>query len=342
MKRMFKPFHLAGVLFVGILVPSILMIATEPVPADAQVACTADAKLCPDGSYVGRDPSNNCAWYRCPASTAKLCKPYQCGDGTQMPRCTEDGQVISYFADPCFGHGGTRDAFEQVRICTDEEVLQNATNCAPPYVLQQEHDGGSTAFADVTSDHPNADAIFYVKSEGIVEGYSDGTYKPDATINRAEFVKILMETFEDDGRTCKIAPFSDVDQSAWYATFAHEARCHGIVEGYSDGTFKPANGINFVEAAKILAKTFGLEASTTIPACDGDCPWYRPYVLMLEMRGAIPTSVTRFDQNITRGEMAEMIYRLKTGNNDRESRTHAELQAQADCDARVAAGHPCE
>jgi hypothetical protein len=181
----------------------------------------------------------------------------------------------------------------------------------------------------VSSDHPNADAIFYVKSEGIVEGYADGTFKPDRTINRAEFVKILMGASEDDGRMCKIAPFSDVDQTAWYATYAHKARCQGVVEGYPDGTFKPAASINFAEAAKILVKAYGLEAVTTIPACEeGDCPWYRGYVLMLEMKAAIPTSIESFDQPITRGEMAEMIYRLKTDNNDKPSKTYDGLAAQ--------------
>jgi hypothetical protein len=208
-------------------------------------------------------------------------------------------------------------------------------------------EGGVFTFGDVPLNHPHADAITYVKEQGIVEGYSDGTYKPDATINRAEFVKILVEAVaEENGPVCKIAPFSDVDQASWYATYAHKARCLGLVEGYSDGSFQPSNFINFVEAAKILVKAYGLEATTTIDSCDDptdiECTWYRPYVLMLEAHASIPTSIKRYEQLITRGEMAEMIYRLKTGTADRPSQDYSSLERRAHCDRMKAMGYGCE
>lgn len=207
-------------------------------------------------------------------------------------------------------------------------------------------EGGVFTFGDVPSNHSHADAITYVKEQGIVEGYADGTFKPDSTINRAQFVKILMGAFEDDGRMCKIAPFTDVDQAGWYATYAHKARCQGIIDGYSDGSFRPANSINFVEAAKILTKAFGLEATTTILSCDSptdiECTWYRSYVLMLEARAAIPTTIMSYGQQISRGEMAEMIYRLKTGNSDKPSQEYGRLERKEHCSRMKAMGWGCE
>jgi hypothetical protein len=47
-------------------------------------------------------------------------------------------------------------------------------------------------FSDVSSGHVNYDAIKYVQDNGIVSGYQDGTFKPDKTINRAEFTKIIV------------------------------------------------------------------------------------------------------------------------------------------------------
>lgn len=197
---------------------------------------------------------------------------------------------------------------------------------APPCMT---HGGDAGPFEDVPANHANANAIAYLKAEGIVSGYADGTFKPEATINRAEFTKILMGTRDDSSKMCKIAPFPDIDQSAWYAKDVHAARCDGLVGGYPDGTFQPANSINFAEAAKILAKAFGLEASSTVPACEtGGCPWYRDSVLMLEMHAAIPMSISSFDQNITRGEMAEMIWRLRTDTNDLPSKTYDDLSGQ--------------
>ena len=206
-------------------------------------------------------------------------------------------------------------------------------------------------FSDVSDEHPNAEAIAYVKSEGIVEGYADGTFRPNATINRAEFLKMVREAqaagWDGEGHVpqpsfpcflhetkqefvVQYGAFRDVDFDAWYADYLCPSVRSGIIAGYPDGTFRPANSINFVEAAKILVKAFDLETSATIPSCEGDCPWYREYVLMLEMKNAIPTSITGLDQAITRGEMAEMIYRLKTGNSDGASRTYEMLELRTE------------
>ena len=322
-------------------------------PGEPQ-ACTKELKICPDGTGVGRT-GPNWSFAPCPGEEEPNCAPYVCANGTTHPRCSEDGHVINYFAAPCHMDGGevtacSEDECGEPRMampnwtCPDDSVggpvCERAADGACGWVVRDcPNDPG---FSDVPTGHENADGIFYVKSHGLVQGYADGTYKPDATINRAEFVKILMGAFEDDDRMCKIAPFADVDQTAWYATFAHAARCNGVVEGYADGTFRPANTINFAEAAKIIAKAFKLEAVMTVPACEGECPWYRDYVMMLEMKGAIPMSITRFEQQITRGEMAEMIYRLRMGG-EQPSRTYGDLQMMAGCDRRIAAGHAsCE
>lgn len=162
----------------------------------------------------------------------------------------------------------------------------------------------SVAFAffnDVSSSHSSYDAIEYVQSEGIVVGYDDGTYKPDQPINRAEFIKIIMESITDDisGSDC----FPDVTDQ-WFAGYVCTAEVMGIISGYPDGEFKPADNINFAEAAKILATAWedvGGPAEV----------WYESFVNFLAEAGAIPVSIYDFGKNITRAEMAEMIYRLK-------------------------------
>lgn len=180
-----------------------------------------------------------------------------------------------------------------------------------------------TSFSDVSPNHPYSSAVAYVRQEGIVNGYPDGTFRPDQSINRAEFTKIVTLALfgQDMVEKCgTFYSFTDVPRDAWYAKHLCRARDGWLLTGYPDGSFKPAQSINFVEAAKILANGYGLIQRTE--HCNGtlcpdsdtaEHPWYEQYVTALAGKQAVPASITSLGQPITRGEMAEMIYRLKSG-----------------------------
>ncbi len=173
-------------------------------------------------------------------------------------------------------------------------------------------------FSDVEASNEFYDAISYVKSEGIVEGYEDGTYKPDAEINRAELTKIIIEATFDDSVIENCTPsktYSDMPVDAWYEKYVCVATNNDIVEGYEDGTFKGSNYINFAEAAKIIVLGFGFEIGPD------EGVWYAPYAEVMEGKNAIPVSIDSFAKEITRGEMAELIYRLKQNVTDKPSAT---------------------
>lgn len=173
----------------------------------------------------------------------------------------------------------------------------------------------SVGFSDLSSGSPFFDAINYVKSEGIVSGYDDGTYKPDNQINRAEFVKIIADAVftEDQISTCTPTKiFSDVNTGDWFYPYICAASNNKIIDGYSDGSFKPGNYINFAEASKIIVNAFGYETSSKDV-------WYQQFVEKLEEFNAIPGSIYSVSKNISRGEMAEIIYRLKEEITDKSS-----------------------
>jgi plastocyanin len=182
----------------------------------------------------------------------------------------------------------------------------------------------STAFAsfsDVPAAHVNYDAITYVEDLGIVQGYTDGTYRPDTPINRVEFTKIIIATKYSQSviDSCRSASFSDVGDGAWYAPYVCVAEQNNIVDGYPDGTYQPANLITFAEASKIITNTL-IE-----PTTQGTEIWYKPYVVKLENINAIPTTIDSFDHKLTRGEMAEMIYRIQEDIRNLPSKTYDEL-----------------
>jgi hypothetical protein len=55
-----------GILILGAIIWAVVRNNDEVVNGDNNIACTMDAKLCPDGSSVGRDPQNNCEFRACP------------------------------------------------------------------------------------------------------------------------------------------------------------------------------------------------------------------------------------------------------------------------------------
>jgi inhibitor of cysteine peptidase len=190
------------------------------------------------------------------------------------------------------------------------------------------------AFSDVEYNHPNVNAIDYLQSNEIVDGYDDGTYKPDENINRAEFLKIVMGAteYEPEGENC----FDDVED-AWYAPYICKAAELEFVDGYDDGTFRPKDEINFAEATKMVANLLGLEMDS-----GDDENWYHGFVVALEDLRAIPASVENFSKVLTRGEMSDMIYKIDGGNTYGLSNTYEGIKAGGVVVAQLEEFDDCE
>jgi hypothetical protein len=216
------------------------------------------------------------------------------------------------------------------------------------------------SFSD-TGGHPYDMAIDYMKTQGMIEGYPDGTYKPDAPINRAEFTKILLEAYTegviDETYTCyqtydvgieacagdgecglpvwedfaectfgaaaNDIPqsdwdslieydtcFPDVPMGEWFAKYVCLAKMLGIIGGYPDGTFKPADNVNLAEALKIIFETRASIDGVTITPVAGE--WYQVYMDMAYDAMILDTIDADPGHLLTRGEMAELIFWLET------------------------------
>jgi hypothetical protein len=181
-------------------------------------------------------------------------------------------------------------------------------------------------FPDVPASHPYAEAILFLQANGVIQGNPDGTFRPDTNINRAEFTKILVESLAEQSviETClqdKPALFSDVNPQEWFAKYICVAKKFKMAFGNPDGTFRPGNPINFVEAATLIARNLGVVNQLPQPVSD----WYRPFVEGMGFEHAIPMTITHLAQPITRGEMAEMIYRIKADIPLKTSQTYESL-----------------
>ncbi|MBT4119945.1 MAG: S-layer homology domain-containing protein [Candidatus Peribacter sp.] len=185
-------------------------------------------------------------------------------------------------------------------------------------------------FFDVSPEHPYFDAIEFLTREGIVEGYQNRSFQAERNINRAEFTKILVnvlypqsyiddcienlpepEEGEEEDMVIPAFDFPDVPHDSWFAPYICTAWTNAIVSGYPDGLFRPEEGVKFVESAKMTSIGFGLTGLELPNFGTANVLWYQPYVEFLAAQNAIPYSIIDLPQNLNRGEMAELIYRLK-------------------------------
>lgn len=220
--------------------------------------------------------------------------------------------------------GSTGKGQVTLRYCVEHKDDTNSITCTWPKTLAIDT-AADVDFEDVSSNHPNFDAIVYALKNGIASGYPDGTFLPESSTNRAEFTKLVtLYTFgQQMVDMCKTRlRFSDVPD-AWYVKYICRAQDAHLIRGYPDGSFRPADTINFAEAAKILVLADDFNAGEVRQQESN--PWYERYVRYLAERNAIPTTVRSLRQPITRGETVEIIYRLKTGNNDKPSKAYEDL-----------------
>ena len=107
-------------------------------------------------------------------------------------------------------------------------------------------------YSDVSEDAWYNNAVSTLSNAGIIDGYEDGTFKPDGNITRAEFATIAVRFFEAtyDGEDL----FSDI-AGHWAQDYINEAANAGIVDGYPDGTFQPQQLITRAEAMTMVNRT---------------------------------------------------------------------------------------
>lgn len=186
------------------------------------------------------------------------------------------------------------------------------------------------AFSDVPADHVNTSAIQTLQTDGVLQGYADGSFHPDAQINRAEFVKIIVVgRYPMDAITAcdrsRLAVLKDIDLNSWYAPYLCIALQESIITGYTDHTFRPTISINLSEVAAILAR------ASREPLDRGMTEtWYSPYIRWLDIHNAIPLTISKPADLLTRGEMAEIYYRIKHDDRRQPSRVELELEAAND------------
>lgn len=162
-----------------------------------------------------------------------------------------------------------------------------------------------TAFTDI-GDSPFKASIAYLAEHGIVKGYGNGTFRPKATMNRAEFTVIITQSFAagnslGNGKNC----FIDVGDQ-WFARFICFAELEKLISGYPDGYFRPEKTVSFVEALAIGLKG----AQIKIESPETAIQWYTPHLEFAHRNNIFSKYALLPGAELTREKAAFIIHQI--------------------------------
>ena len=109
------------------------------------------------------------------------------------------------------------------------------------------------------------EAVDVMSAVGVIDGYNDGSFNPTATLTRGAAAKIICNLIlgptTANALVADAAPYSDVPTNNTFAGYIAYCQKEGIISGYADGTFKPANTLTGYAFMKMLLGALGYDAS---------------------------------------------------------------------------------
>ncbi len=168
-----------------------------------------------------------------------------------------------------------------------------------------------TDYADVEEEYVEITDV--LSSLKVMEGFEDGSFRPDDTLTRSEAAAIIVRLL-GDGEKDEIfeeTVFSDVDESHWAAGYIAVAKEKGIINGMGDGTFDPEGFVTYHQFVKMLVCALGYE-----PVADANDGWSAGgYLYAAHLTGLIKSANVNnwvlekgVDAPVTRIIAAEMVY----------------------------------
>ena len=165
----------------------------------------------------------------------------------------------------------------------------------------------ATRFSDV-ADNYTATAIETLRLMGVLDGYSDGTFRPNAALTRAQFCKMAvyaMDGSSELGRYSTVTIFPDVKPSFWASSYINMAAKKGIIAGFADGKFKPNQTVTAGQAVTILMRGLGYKDENMGGV------WPQGYMAEAKTCGLLKsTGITSAYSALTRGQAAKLFLNL--------------------------------
>lgn len=158
------------------------------------------------------------------------------------------------------------------------------SNFIPSFATNKNEKNQLVYFSDVPETHYAYQAIMTMKSYGIISGYNDGTFKPNATVSREEFATMMVNALQLQVNKVKTSSFEDMKSSGWSIPYVEAAKPY--LTGYKTSTgfrFKPLDPSVREDMAVALVKalnkpTGNVSLLSDYADLDLISPNLRPYV----------------------------------------------------------------
>ncbi|SFF06022.1 Ig-like domain (group 2) [Paenibacillus algorifonticola] len=174
----------------------------------------------------------------------------------------------------------------------------------------------SGPFSD-TANHWASASIAKLTEKGLMKGYPDSSFKPNAAMSRAEFVTVIYRMLGLDTAAGTTAAFSDVGTDAWYSGAVHALHEAGIVSGDAAGTFRPSDAITreeaFVLVYRIVKEKLALSGDSDEPSFTDDAvisDWAKEAIAALSAANVLSgydDGTLKPQGSITRAEVATIL-----------------------------------
>ena len=165
----------------------------------------------------------------------------------------------------------------------------------------------AATYPDVTADSQYASAIEQLSALGIMEGFDDGTFKPDEKVTRAQMAKLVVgaKNMLAAAESNTTVMFEDVapGKADWAIGYVATAANEGIINGTSATTFDPNATVTYAQATKMLVNACGFDAYAQ--QVGGWPSGYLSYGYTLGINEGI--SGVGNDTELTRGQVAQMV-----------------------------------
>lgn len=190
-------------------------------------------------------------------------------DGSELNGCVvefeikfEDGTVIDSkkeILDLCDASSNVSIVFDRNKIGDTNKIIVSAKVLYDDKTIVEEErivnidsiTSEQEKFSDI-SGTKYEEAVTLLNGLGILNGYPDGTFRPENTITRAEFASIMVKINELKFNEDDESKFWDVTPEYWAKNYINACSDNGLVSGYTDGSFKPGNNVNYAEAITML------------------------------------------------------------------------------------------